>query len=88
METFGKIKTNRASVKKYMELFKKQKQGDESFISPRSLPGSFQADYYILFKFPEESKNRLYFSSLKSFARLSDAQYKTELEALKFSWEV
>ena len=85
---FGKIQTNRVSIKKYMEFFKKNKKGEESFISPRPKPGTYQEHYYALLKFPEETKNRTYFQALKSFAELSEEEYKAEMASVKFSWEV
>jgi hypothetical protein len=85
--TFGKVQTNRASLKKYMELFKRNKQGDESFISPRPKPGTYQEHYFALLRFSEETKNNIYFKSLKGFKTLSEEDYKKELELIKFYWE-
>ncbi len=85
--TFGKIQTNRVTLKRYMEQFKNNKEGDESFISPRPKPGTQQAQYIALLKFPRESKNSKLFTAQKNFRELTEAEYKSELDSFQFSWE-
>lgn len=85
--SFGKVQTNRALLNKYREFFSKNKQGDESFISPRPRPGTFQERYFALLKLTENSKNSAYFTKLKKYQSLTEDQYKSELEPIEFFWE-
>jgi hypothetical protein len=85
--TFGRVQTNRATLKKYLDLFRKNKQGGESFISPRPQPGKYQEYYYALIKFPEETRNARYFTALKNFKPLSEVEYNDELSRVQFYWE-
>jgi len=85
---FGKVQTNRALINKYRELFKKNKQGNETFISPRPQPGTHQSHYFALLSFPSETKNRAYFTALKrKYKSLSEDEYKEERLNINFFWE-
>jgi len=84
---FGKVKTNRALLVKYREVFKNNKDGDESFISPRPQPGGYQLHYFALLKFPAETMNRSYFTARTNFKALSEEEYRQELELIKFYWK-
>ncbi len=84
---YGKIQTNRASLKKYLAIFTKHKTGEERCISPRSLPGQIQAFYVALFSFPEDSVNLRYFSKMKSFQEMSTESYEAECSGTKHFWE-
>jgi hypothetical protein len=86
-ETFGILTTNRASVGKYLQQFKKNKQGDESLISPRPHPRGFLQRYFILLRFSGESKNRVFFTTHKSFKPLSKDEYNAQRLAIKAFWE-
>lgn len=86
-DTFGKLQTNRVSIKKYIQLFKKNREGAESLISPRPQVGKYQKYYYALLKFSGETKNRSYFTALRNFKALSREEYNQELETLRFYWE-
>jgi hypothetical protein len=84
---FGKVQTNRAILNKYLDTFKKNKEGDESFISPRPQPGKYQPHYFALLKFSDETKNQTYFTKQKNFTALTEEEYNQELEPIKFYWE-
>ena len=87
MDCFGMLTTNRVSVSKYIERFKKNKQGDESLISPRPMPGSFQQRYFILLRFSGDTKNRAYFTAQKAFKPLSADEYDNERVSIEHYWE-
>jgi len=84
---YGKIQTNRASLKKYMDVFTKHKTGEETCISPRPKPGKAQIFYIAILKFPEETVNRRYFTKMKNFTELSKEAYEAEIGAVEYSWE-
>jgi hypothetical protein len=86
-ESFGILTTNRASVTRHIEFFKKNKQGDESLISPRPKPGTFQQRYFVLLKFIGDSKNQKYFTTHKSFKEMTKEEYQREREAIEYYWE-
>lgn len=84
---FGKLSTNRATLKKMMEQFRRQKQEGESFISPRPVPGVLQGGYVALLRLSEDSRNSQQFKSHKNFKPLAEEEYQRELASIKYSWE-
>ncbi|HEX6717688.1 MAG TPA: hypothetical protein VF088_11295 [Pyrinomonadaceae bacterium] len=85
---FGKVQTNRALLNKYRERFKKNREGDESFLSPRPQPGKYQPYYFALLCFPAETENRSFFMSLKhKYSPLTKEEYEKERNSIEFFWE-
>jgi hypothetical protein len=84
---YGKITTNRASVKKYMTLFESKKSKEEKFLSPRPLPGQGQQHYFILFKFEEGSEAHSYFGK-KKLIEIPLKEYEKSIKSIKHAWRV
>jgi len=83
---FGKIKTNRYTLLKYLTEFKAKKEPDESFIAPRPLPGNLPSDYYGITAITVGSSNYSFFTKLKTFQVITEEHYKTELNSIKYKW--
>lgn len=71
-----------------MDFFSKNKTSNETCIAPRPKPGTFQSHYFATFKLEEGTVNAEYFSKLKSFAKLSQNDYESEIGTVEFFWEV
>ena len=63
---YGKVKTNRVTLKKYLEIFSKNKAEGESFEAPRPKPGRMLSEYFALMKLNEGSKNHTFFRQQRS----------------------
>ena len=77
-KSFGLIQTNRATIKKYLTIFQRNKQGSESLMAPRPEFGKHMPHYVVLCEFSKESRNRSYFRSLKNYKTLTEEEYLYE----------
>lgn len=83
---YGKIQTNRATIKKYLEKFKTIKRVNESMTAPRPLPQRLQTKYYAVIKFVPASSSYNYFNARKGFEFLEQSDYEKELDSIKYCW--
>ena len=86
-KSFGSIHTNRVTIKKYLAIFQRNKQGSESLMAPRPEFGKQIPHYFVLCQFSEESRNRSYFQSLKNYKTLTEEEYLHERARFEHFWE-
>lgn len=83
---YAKITTNRATLTKYVEKFRREKNQSESLVAPRPLPGRAQISYYALLTLEEHSPLHSYFSDLGKVMVMTKKQYQQELGTLTHYW--
>jgi hypothetical protein len=84
---YGKVKTNRVTLKKYLEIFSKNKAEGESFEAPRPKPGRMASEYYALLKLNEGSRNHTFFTATKKLLTLDETTFNALSSEIKFKWE-
>jgi len=82
----AKITTNRSTLMKYIEMFRRGKTQSESLAAPRPLPGKAQISYYALVTLEENSKLHSYFAELGKLTMMNKKQYQKEIGKIKYCW--
>jgi len=73
---------------RYIEEFRARKIPSECLIAPRPPAGRRQSIYYAILAILEGSENYLFFSKLKKFEYLDDAEYERQKQDIQHSWSV
>lgn len=85
-QIFGKITTNRLTLKKFIEEFGRRKVDSETLIAPRPMAGQLQSRYFALVKIQMGSENFLFFTNHRNFEYLKIDEYQRQLQGIKHSW--
>lgn len=84
---YARVKTNRHTLKKYIDEFKRVKIDGESLIAPRSQVGQFQNSYYALVVLLEGSSNHLKSKKFSGYVELEKDDFENLVNGVKFSWK-
>jgi len=83
---YARIKTNRCTLMRHIEKFRRDKTELESLLAPRPPAGRFQAFYYALVKLEYDSTLHSYFAKLGKLELIDQKNYQAEIETIMHYW--
>ncbi len=85
---YARVQTNRSTLKKYIEVFKRLKDPDEELVAPRPLPGTMQMSYFALLRLKSGSENCKFFEQSEKCAFIKKPEYERLKNGLTYTWTV